>query len=962
MAKPASADSLNLRWSTRSFIPPGASAPIAITVLDSAWGPRQAWQQIIYAANGAVQSVKSRYSQSDPTNFTDSVTTDSYGRVLTAKDNAGHLSKYFYNGRYGNLDSTVAPGGQYTKVVYDTAGRDSLHWMSGAPRPVPYSAGPIKYQTLYDKLNRVVSVSDGMRPPVQYEWGAIFLNKVRDRAGQVFRRDYNFLGLMTAEYDPADTTGWSRYVRYEYDVDGQLKKRTNRRGQVITTTYDVLHRPTSVSSVSGTDNFSYSTDGLRTAAWNGVSTDSSFFRTNGWRDSVVTRLGGQRFRTSYLPDAYQRLDSIDISMGWGPIQFAGRKYVYDPVQNVLRTVRFGGAYGATINRNNEGMVSSIDYLVNGPFRNRSLSYTTSHQVYKDDMDSLTYPNTITGSGYFTTNSGKFQQAYGYDSLGRMREVTANPDDAFSVELFDYISSRLKQHYRFQLFPSTGSCGTADPHYGYNCAALQVYAQNKPYDQALYGHDNAENRVTDSRQGRDANGVTSTANTTYNFAVGDRVGTAAGPGSYGSGDNIAPFGGNGLTYVQDLDGNVIRRYGTSTDIRYGWDALGRLDTVTVAATGTSTIYDYNAFGQLVRRRTNGTIDRHFLWEGDNLLAEVDGAATSRIAEYVQWGLDQPLAVLAGPYTINETNYVVQDARGNVRLLFDQLPDARVNFISSYSDWGTPVNTTWGVIANRLLFKGMFYEGDSTKLYYARNRWYNPEFGGFMSEDPLSIGGGLNTYAFGDGDPVNGADPYGLAPRFNGQGITNGGPSSIFGFFSGNPRNGPISSPGRGTAPLPSVANDPFAWCTISCLRQGGDLAIGFIPLVSSVHDGVTLFTGRNYVTGEDAGVGGRVIAAIGLLTPFSSGEIRTAGEFLSAGERAVAHEAGNTLEVLVRKELGRDGASSAHIIERSLEQDISITHRVVSPEGKILHQHQTHIGKSGTRRQFPNEWLQFPDIF
>src|SRR6185503_15711699 len=109
----------------------------------------------------------------------------------------------------------------------------------------------------------------------------VFLTKVRDRSGQVFRVDRNALGWETKRYDPVDTVNWTRYVKSDYDVDGELKTRTNRRGQAITTAYDVLHRPTSVTSVSGTDNFGYSADGLRTAAWNSVSIDSSFLRADG---------------------------------------------------------------------------------------------------------------------------------------------------------------------------------------------------------------------------------------------------------------------------------------------------------------------------------------------------------------------------------------------------------------------------------------------------------------------------------------------------------------------------------------------------------------------------------------------------------------------------------------------------------------------------------------------------------
>jgi len=85
-----------------------------------------------------------------------------------------------------------------------------------------------------------------------------------------------------------------------------------------------------------------------------------------------------------------------------------------------------------------------------------------------------------------------------------------------------------------------------------------------------------------------------------------------------------------------------------------------------------------------------------------------------------------------------------------------------------EWGLLRDTLAVSSANRLRFKGMIWEGDSTQLYYARNRWYSPQFGGFMSEDPLGPAGGANTYAFADNDPVNGSDPLGLS-AFTGGGM-------------------------------------------------------------------------------------------------------------------------------------------------------------------------------------------------
>jgi hypothetical protein len=96
---------------------------------------------------------------------------------------------------------------------------------------------------------------------------------------------------------------------------------------------------------------------------------------------------------------------------------------------------------------------------------------------------------------------------------------------------------------------------------------------------------------------------------------------------------------------------------------------------------------------------------------------------------------------------------------------------------------------------------------------------------------------------------------------------------------------------------------------------------------------------------------------------SSGQLRAANRFLTAAEEALAHRAGNRFAVKVRQALGADGASSATIKELDAAGNtVSVAHRVVDETGSVIHQHQTHIGASGTERAFPNEWIQFPDIF
>jgi uncharacterized protein RhaS with RHS repeats len=49
----------------------------------------------------------------------------------------------------------------------------------------------------------------------------------------------------------------------------------------------------------------------------------------------------------------------------------------------------------------------------------------------------------------------------------------------------------------------------------------------------------------------------------------------------------------------------------------------------------------------------------------------------------------------------------------------------------------------------------------------HRFYDPETGRYISADPIGLAGGLNLYAYVQGDPVNSIDPYGLMEATWGQ---------------------------------------------------------------------------------------------------------------------------------------------------------------------------------------------------
>jgi RHS repeat-associated protein len=59
---------------------------------------------------------------------------------------------------------------------------------------------------------------------------------------------------------------------------------------------------------------------------------------------------------------------------------------------------------------------------------------------------------------------------------------------------------------------------------------------------------------------------------------------------------------------------------------------------------------------------------------------------------------------------------------------------------------------------LRLPGQYYDAESG-LYYNYFRDYDPTLGRFGASDPIGLHGGLNTYAYGRGDPVHQVDPTG-----------------------------------------------------------------------------------------------------------------------------------------------------------------------------------------------------------
>jgi RHS repeat-associated protein len=122
-----------------------------------------------------------------------------------------------------------------------------------------------------------------------------------------------------------------------------------------------------------------------------------------------------------------------------------------------------------------------------------------------------------------------------------------------------------------------------------------------------------------------------------------------------------------------------------------------------------------------------------------------------------GVDHPYVVRIGaagtPY------YYLADGQGNISRIVNGAGQLVQSF--TYDPWGRVLAAGGTSVAQPLRENGRTLDAE-TGLYYNRGRYYDPELGRFISEDPAGLNGGLNAYAFAMNDPVNFRDPSGMGP--------------------------------------------------------------------------------------------------------------------------------------------------------------------------------------------------------
>ena len=226
-------------------------------------------------------------------------------------------------------------------------------------------------------------------------------------------------------------------------------------------------------------------------------------------------------------------------------------------------------------------------------------------------------------------------------------------------------------------------------------------------------------------------------------------------TYDADNRLSQFQGPTMSSLQsvgvDQDGNLTNGPATNdTFVGYAYDARNRLSS----AGGVANAYDAmnNRIGQ-----TYGTNSISYVVNPNAKLPQVLLRIKNGVTNYYVYGSGLLYQVTEAPTGTNTLTYHY-DYRGSTIALSGD--NGLVTDRMEYSLYAT-LTYRAGTNDTSFLFNGRYgVMTDPNGLLYMRARYYNPYLCRFINSDPSGFAGGLNFYAYANGNPVSYLDPFGL----------------------------------------------------------------------------------------------------------------------------------------------------------------------------------------------------------
>jgi RHS repeat-associated protein len=682
------------------------------------------------------------------------LTWDSSGRLTQVKDALDNITSFAYDTR-ARLTSATNPLNFTTTYSHDPAGRiNKITRADGtfvtytydlAGRRTKFTDALNNSATFsYDGAYRLTGATDAARKSVSYTYDSMSnLTGVTDQLGRTSNIEYDeFNRPVKTIYPPAVTGGTRLQETVEYDAVGNATKRTDTAGRVTTFAYDNASRLVSVTDPGlQVTQYEYDARSNVTAAIDALDQRYTFDYDALSRLTGTTRAGttmsfaydavGNSIRrtdynnmsTNYTYDALNRLTQItypDTSVA---------SYSYDKLSQLTAATNNNGTVSFVYDK--LGRVTSatdvwgqlINYAYNANDRRTSMNLgTTTKATYTyDALNRLTK----------ITDDAKLNTSFAFDAASQLTSRTL-PNSVATTYSYDGLG-RLTQ-----LKDAKNNTVIANNQYSYN-TANQIIQNIDQSGTHTYGYD-ALDRLT-------AAIYTGTSTESYAYdVVGNRTSSQRSPTyDYQSFNRLTATGT--ASYVYDSNGNMTTKTDGVGTTQFAWDFENRLTQVVTPSAG-SVSYKYDALGRRIQSVPSNGASTNFTYDGDNVFE--DTTSTGVITEYLNGpGIDNKLRQKMG----NTLYYFAQDHLGSTTALTDS-KGALVER-QNYDAYGNSAGS------NRTRYGFTGRELDSlTGLMYYRARFYDPQLGRFISEDPIGLSGGINQFTYVHNNPQNAIDPSGL----------------------------------------------------------------------------------------------------------------------------------------------------------------------------------------------------------
>ena len=147
--------------------------------------------------------------------------------------------------------------------------------------------------------------------------------------------------------------------------------------------------------------------------------------------------------------------------------------------------------------------------------------------------------------------------------------------------------------------------------------------------------------------------------------------------------------------------------------------------------------------------------YFLYDGILPVCELD--ALGNVTAINTFGVNG----LLSRHSSRGGTFYTFDTQGSVA----QRLDSQNNVLDSviFDSYGSDTSTNTAAGPFGYDAQSGYYHDIETDLYLLSYRFYDASIGRFLTRDPIGLAGGVNTYAYAAGNPVNNLDPLGLVPN-------------------------------------------------------------------------------------------------------------------------------------------------------------------------------------------------------